>query len=196
MGKRYHYTYRVKFPSQRWFYFGLHSTNDLKDGYSGSPRTHKQKWDLYSWEFEILEFHPTREEAKEVENRLIRPFVNDPMCLNEVVNGEPSFAARSRGGKKAGAVRGRLNAESGQCARIAHLGGKAAVESGQLAKACKLPRPGASYPVRATNISTQESYDFRTVTECCQALGLNKHGVTKCAKGKQRTTNGFTIIKL
>ena len=196
MGKRYHYTYKVTFPSQRWFYDGLHSTNDLNDGYCGSPKTHKTKWQYYAWEFEILEFFDSREDAKLCENRLIRPFINDSRCLNEAVNGEPSFEARSRGGVKSGKTQGRKNADSGQCQTIAHLGGKVAVESGQLARARRRPRPGRSHPVRATNILTGESWNFKSVRECCETLGLGKNGVTKCAKGKQKTTHGYFISQL
>ena len=79
--RKHHYTYRVKFPSQKWYYYGVHSTNDLNDGYQGSPKTHREKWKWFSHEFEILEFHETRDDAETVETRLIRQ-TKGPYSLN------------------------------------------------------------------------------------------------------------------
>ena len=102
MGKKYHYTYRIKFPSQGWFYYGLHSTDDLNDGYCGSPCTHKDKWDLFEWEMEILEFHETREKATEVENCILRHFFQQPDCLNENAGGCFSLETCRKAGASAG----------------------------------------------------------------------------------------------
>ena len=173
MDKRYHYTYRVKFPAQRWYYYGIHSTNRLNDGYCGSPKTHKDKWKTYAWEFEILEFFDSRAEAKSCENRLIRHFINDPQCLNEAVNGEPSLLARSKGGKTSGKRQGRKNAESGQLRSIASLGGKAAVAGGHLAKARKLPRPGRSFAVLVTAPNGARK-TFGSIRECYEAQNITR----------------------
>ena len=100
MGRTYHYTYKVTFPDHGWFYFGVHSTNDLNDSYSGSPYTHKWKWKFYDYEFRILEFHNDRKTAESLERRLIRPFLHDPMCLNENLGGTFSRGASERGRRK------------------------------------------------------------------------------------------------
>ena len=100
--KRFHYTYRIKFPSQGWFYFGIHSTDNLDDGYSGSPSTHREKWNLFHWEMEILEFFETRHEGSLVEKRLIDHFLNDPMCLNEHSTLCFSIETCREGGRKGG----------------------------------------------------------------------------------------------
>ena len=76
-----HYTYKVTFPGFRWFYFGVHTDNGKP--YFGSPKTHRWIWDFYDCEVQILEKFETRGEAISVESRLIKPFLNDPNCLNE-----------------------------------------------------------------------------------------------------------------
>ena len=80
-----YYTYKVTFPGFKWFYYGYHK--DKGKPYFGSPITHKWVWDLYEAEVQILEWFETREEAIEVEKRLIRPFLKDPSCLNEHCGG-------------------------------------------------------------------------------------------------------------
>ena len=56
-------TYRVTFPTRGWFYYGIHSTDDLNDGIV----VLLDKWKNHDWEMEILQFHDTREELMELE---------------------------------------------------------------------------------------------------------------------------------
>ena len=49
---------------------------------------------------EILEFHETRGDAAKVEFRLIYPYLNSPLCLNDNVGGLPSQEAVLRGLEK------------------------------------------------------------------------------------------------
>jgi hypothetical protein len=98
--KKLYYTYKVTFPGLPWFYYGYHRDNGKP--YFGSPSTHKWIWDFYECEIQILEWFETREEALSVEQRLIRPFLNDPFCLNEACGGQPSGEARKRGASQAG----------------------------------------------------------------------------------------------
>lgn len=78
-----------------WFYFGVHTDNGKY--YTGSPCTHKWIWDFYECEVQVLEWFETRVEAEELERRLIKPFLNNPFCLNEACGGQPSQEARKRG---------------------------------------------------------------------------------------------------
>ena len=89
------YTYRVTFPGFPWFYYGVHRDNGKP--YFGSPVTHKWIWDFYKCEVQILEWFDSWEEALSVEQRLIRPFLQDPNCLNEHCGGNLSPAACRRG---------------------------------------------------------------------------------------------------
>lgn len=98
--KKLFYTYKVTFPGLPWFYWGYHKKSDKP--YYGSPSTHKWIWDFYDCEVQILEWFETREEALSVEQRIIRPFLDNPFCLNEACGGQPSEEARRRGGKIGG----------------------------------------------------------------------------------------------
>jgi hypothetical protein len=95
----YHFTYRVTFEGTRFYYYGLHTTKNLDDGYLGSPRTNRWCWDLYDATLTPLEFFETREEAFSVEHRLIKAFINDPFCLNAHTNASFSLQASSLGAK-------------------------------------------------------------------------------------------------
>ena len=121
------YTYKVTFPNQGWWYWGWHKEEKFGEDYSGSPETHKEKWDNFEWEFQILEFFDCEVEAQNVENRLIKPDLNNPNCLNEHYGSVISSEAASRGGsttakngggfrnkeqaKRAGRTVGRANVE-------------------------------------------------------------------------------------
>ena len=95
----YHFTYRVTFEGTRFYYYGLHSTKNLNDGYLGSPRANRWCWDLYDATLTPLEFFETREEAFALEHRLIKTFINDPLCLNAHTNASFSVQASSLGSK-------------------------------------------------------------------------------------------------
>jgi len=53
----------------------------------GSPVTNKWCWKFYTPKKQILELFDTREQANNIENRLIKPVLNDPNCLNENCGG-------------------------------------------------------------------------------------------------------------
>jgi hypothetical protein len=65
----------------------------------GSPVTHKWCWNFYIPKKQILEYFDTREEANILENRLIKPFLNDPYCLNENCGGIVSTEMCKKGAK-------------------------------------------------------------------------------------------------
>ena len=161
MGRTYHYTYRVKFPDTGHFYYGLHSTKNLEDGYAGSPVTHKWMWDFYDYEVQILEFHESRDKAWSVECRLIAPFLHNPMCLNMNVGGAFSSQAGRSGGLKGGAaVR-----DSGQLERMRERASKVN------------PKP--------IEVTTPEGkvLAFHSTAEAGHALGLNPSAITMVLKG-------------
>lgn len=98
------YTYKVTFEEIPDWYWGVHKEDKFNDGYLGSPKTHSWKWEFYTPHLEILEvFSYTDEgwvEAQTVENRCIRPDLNNPMCLNEHCGSVVSLASSSQGGRK------------------------------------------------------------------------------------------------
>jgi len=81
------YTYKITFPSQGWWYWGVHKEKRYGEKYWGSPRAHVEKWKWFKFEKQILEFFDSYEEARKVEIRLILPDLNNPMCLNEGCGG-------------------------------------------------------------------------------------------------------------
>jgi len=72
----------------------------------GSPVTHKWMWEFYTPKIQILEFFPFTDEgwkeAFAIEKRLIRPDLNNPLCLNERCNVTTSQYASAKGGKITG----------------------------------------------------------------------------------------------
>lgn len=67
----------------------------------GSPYTHAWKWEFYTPKKQILQYfeHSAEgyREAKLIEDRLIRPDLNNPLCLNENVGGQYSLKAAALG---------------------------------------------------------------------------------------------------
>lgn len=88
--RRYHYIYKItRFDGM--YYIGMHSTDNLEDGYFGSG---KRLWYSISahgrdkHEMEILEFLPCRETLKFREKELVNEeCLSDPKCLNLQLGG-------------------------------------------------------------------------------------------------------------
>ena len=98
------YTYKITFEEIPHWYWGVHKEKKFGELYLGSPITHRWMWDFYTPKIQILEFFPFTDEgwkeANLVEDRLIKPDLNDPLCLNEGCGGRVSREASQRGGYK------------------------------------------------------------------------------------------------
>jgi hypothetical protein len=98
------YTYKITFEEIPHWYWGVHKEKRYNDGYMGSPVTHKWMWEFYTPKIQILEVFPFTEkgwkEANLVEDRLIKPDLNNPFCLNEGCGARVSREASQRGGYK------------------------------------------------------------------------------------------------
>lgn len=92
------YTYKITFEEISHFYFGIHKERKFGETYWGTPISHAWMWDFYTPHKQILEFFETWEEGKVIEDRLIRPYLNDPLCLNEAVGFFMSTESCRRGG--------------------------------------------------------------------------------------------------
>ena len=77
------YTYKITFEEVPYYYYGSHKEKKYNEYYMGSPVTHKLMWDFYTPKKQILEIFNSREDANIIENRLIKPILNDKWCLNE-----------------------------------------------------------------------------------------------------------------
>ena len=113
--KKYNYIYKTINIINNKFYIGMHSTNNLEDGYIGSGKRLWYSLNKYGKEnhkVEILEFYNSRKLLKERERDLINDnMLNDPMCMNLVIGGGGGVPINidldlfhKMGGKKSGKI--------------------------------------------------------------------------------------------
>lgn len=97
------YTYKITFEEVPYYYYGSKKEKYFDEEYWGSPVTNKWCWELYTPKKQILElFNYTDdgyEECRKVEDRLIKPVLNDPWCLNARCGGSFSLELKRRIGK-------------------------------------------------------------------------------------------------
>ena len=90
-----HYIYKTTCNVTKRYYIGMHSTNNLEDGYLGSGKRLRYSIRKYGKENhikEILEFLPTREELVIREKKIItEELLNDSNCMNLCVGGQGGF---------------------------------------------------------------------------------------------------------
>jgi hypothetical protein len=98
------YVYKITFEEIPDWYWGVHKEKKRGEAYLGSPVTHSWKWEFYTPQVQVLQEFPYTDEgwasACSLEKRLIIPDLNNPLCLNERVQGILSVASLRRGGKK------------------------------------------------------------------------------------------------
>lgn len=89
--RKFHYIYKITRNDGK-YYIGMHSTDDLEDGYFGSGQLLWKSIKKHGKEKhskEILEFLPSRKELKERERVLVNEeILNDPLCMNLKLGGE------------------------------------------------------------------------------------------------------------
>ena len=98
--RKFHYVYRIV-RDDGWYYIGMHSTDDLEDGYFGSGSDlwrsiNRHGRDKHSKE--ILEILPDRISLKQREREIIgESWKDDPICLNRMPGGSGGWEALNRG---------------------------------------------------------------------------------------------------
>lgn len=122
------YTYLILFYDGS-FYYGVRlcpkgKTPWQDTDYVGSPVTHRDKWNTTLFTKFILEIFDDYKLAQEKEKELIKPNLNNPVCLNEHAAGGFSRESCSKAGK----IGGRKNTESGH---IQNLGKEWGVINGR-----------------------------------------------------------------
>ena len=89
---KYHYFYKIINLINNHFYYGIHSTNNLDDGYMGSgSRLHHayKKYGIENFKKEILKYFDTREELAQYEADVVtEELVLDENCYNISCGGE------------------------------------------------------------------------------------------------------------
>lgn len=87
----YHYFYKITNLINSKYYYGVHSTSNLDDGYMGSGTLIRKVIDKYgtdNLQKEILKFFNTSEEMFNYEKEFItEEVINDPKCYNLVGGG-------------------------------------------------------------------------------------------------------------
>lgn len=95
--RKYHYIYKITRDDGR-YYIGMHSTDNLDDGYLGSGQRITRSIKRHGKERhskEILEFLPSREELKLREKFLLTEEIRaDPMCMNIAPGGDGGFRSK------------------------------------------------------------------------------------------------------
>lgn len=90
--RKYHYIYKTTCVVTNRYYIGMHSTDDLEDGYQGSGKRlwySIRKHGKENHKTEILEFLNSREELRNREAQLVNEeLLNDSMCMNLKLGGE------------------------------------------------------------------------------------------------------------
>lgn len=93
--KEYHFIYKTMNLINEKYYIGMHSTDNLNDGYIGSGKRlwHSiRKYGKENFKIVILEFFPDRSSLKEREKEIINEeLLNDSLCMNLVCGGEGGY---------------------------------------------------------------------------------------------------------
>jgi len=89
--KKIHYIYKTTCDVTKRYYYGMHSTNNLNDGYLGSGQRLWKSINKHGREnhsIEILEYLDDRNSLKAREKELItEDLLHDPMCMNIALGG-------------------------------------------------------------------------------------------------------------
>ena len=95
MNKKYHYFYKITNTINNHFYYGVHNTNNLDDGYMGSGvRLHKayKKYGIENFKKEILKFFDSAKDAFDYEESVVNEtLVCDENCYNLQCGGKGGF---------------------------------------------------------------------------------------------------------
>jgi len=106
------YLYKVSFEEIPHWYWGVHKEKTYGEFYLGSPKTHRWMWDFYTPILEIVEYFSYNEEgwkkAQEIENRCIKPDLNNCLCLNEHCGSITSLYICQEAGKVGGVKGGQV----------------------------------------------------------------------------------------
>lgn len=88
---KYHYFYKITNLINNKYYYGVHSTNNLNDGYMGSGKRITaaiKKYGIENFSKEILKFFDSRLEMFEYEHLIVNEeILKDPQCYNLVIGG-------------------------------------------------------------------------------------------------------------
>lgn len=112
--KKYHVIYKTTCKVNEKYYVGMHSTDDLNDGYLGSG---KRLWNAIrkhgkeNFEVEILEFFDNRKDLIDREIEMVNEdMLQDPMCMNLMQGGKGGYVSIEHY-KKTSKIGGNIHSE-------------------------------------------------------------------------------------
>lgn len=92
MKHKYNYFYKITNKINGHYYYGVHSTDNLEDGYMGSGTRLKkaiEKYGIENFEKEIIKYCDNREEAYKLESDYVtESLIRDDNCYNIILGGE------------------------------------------------------------------------------------------------------------
>jgi len=98
--KKYHFIYKTTNVLSGKYYLGMHSTDNLNDGYMGSGKRLRYSINKHgkdNHKVEILEFVDTREELKKREEEIVNlNEIAKVECMNLKVGGEGGFISEEQ----------------------------------------------------------------------------------------------------
>jgi hypothetical protein len=93
--KKYHFIYKTTCLLNNKYYIGMHSTNELNDGYIGSGKRLRRlvkKYGIENFKCEILEFLTDRDSLANREKEIVNEeLLKDSDCLNLMCGGHGGF---------------------------------------------------------------------------------------------------------
>ena len=96
--RKYHYIYKTTCRVTNKYYIGMHSTDNLKDGYLGSGKRLWYSIDKHGKNNhvkEILEFLPDRKSLKDREKEIVNSeLLNEKLCMNIAPGGGGGFISK------------------------------------------------------------------------------------------------------
>lgn len=89
---KYHYFYKITNLINGFYYYGIHSTNDINDGYMGSGRKLKNAYKIFgkkNFVKEILKYFDSRQEASVYESLMVNEkLIHEENCYNMKIGGD------------------------------------------------------------------------------------------------------------
>ena len=173
------YTYKITFVDG-YYYYGkriLKGDNPMTDGYYGTPITHKEKWKTTMFWKEIIQVYDDWIECSKEEIKLIRPVLNDPLCLNENCGGYSSLEVLRENGRRAGTIQPlEIKKANGYKARDQKLGMFGM--DPERRREVNI-RSGLNQIERKVGIHTQSIEDRQRMGEYCRDNKIGFHSWTK-----------------
>lgn len=98
--RKYHYLYKITNLVNNKYYYGIHSTDNLEDGYMGSGVRLKAayaKYGIFNFRKEIISFYENRKELLDAERDIVNEsLLTDKNCYNIAIGGKGQFCFKSK----------------------------------------------------------------------------------------------------